>query len=126
VEANYTGQFARHLRAETGFTVDDHILKYDCEPFEPHHIVEQVKAILEGRERTTDVTVDEAREMAHHYIRSRLTENLRPGNIVRLERNGFDEPIWDIEIVTRESGEKRGDLLIGVETGSTYLWQPVG
>src|SRR5262249_36043269 len=27
VEGNYSGQFARHLRAETGFTVDEHIRK---------------------------------------------------------------------------------------------------
>ena len=125
IEANYTGQFARHLRAETGMTVDHHILKYDCEPFEPHHIVDEVKAILEGRERSTDVTQDEARDMAYHYIRSRLSETLRPGNINQREGNGFDEAVWDVEIVSRESGEKRGKLLIGVETGSTYLWQPV-
>jgi 2-oxoglutarate ferredoxin oxidoreductase subunit alpha len=125
IEANYTGQFARHLRAETGITVDHHILKYDCEPFEPHHIVDEVKAILEGRERSTDVTQDEARDMAYHYIRSRLSETLRPGNINQREGNGFDEAVWDVEIVSRESGEKRGELLIGVETGSTYSWRPV-
>jgi 2-oxoglutarate ferredoxin oxidoreductase subunit alpha len=125
VEANYSGQFARHLRAETGFSVDEHILKYDCEPFEPHHIVEQVRAIVEGRQRSTDLTVEEAREMAYHYIRSRLTESLRPGRITRLEANGIDEATWDIEIVSRETGEKRGELLIGVDTGATYSWRPV-
>ena len=125
VEANYTGQFARHLRAETGITVDHHILKYDCEPFEPHHILEEVKAILEGRERSRDVTMEEAREMAYHYIRSRLTETLRPGRISQRDGNGFDEAVWDVEILSRESGDKRGELLIGVETGSTYSWQPV-
>jgi 2-oxoglutarate/2-oxoacid ferredoxin oxidoreductase subunit alpha len=124
VEANYTGQFARHLRAETGITVDHHILKYDCEPFEPHLILEEVKAILEGRERSRDVTIEEAREMAYHYIRSRLTETLRPGRINRRDGNGFDEAVWDVDIVARESGDKRGQLLIGVETGSTYSWQP--
>ncbi|MEK6324507.1 MAG: 2-oxoacid:acceptor oxidoreductase subunit alpha [Acidobacteriota bacterium] len=125
VEANYTGQFARHLRAETGITVDHHILKYDCEPFEPHQILEEVKAILEGRERSRDLTIEEAREMACHYIRSRLSETLRPGRISPRDRNGFDEAVWDVEIVSRESGDKRGELLIGVETGSTYSWQPV-
>ena len=29
------GQFARHLRAETGFTVDHVLTRYDGEPFEP-------------------------------------------------------------------------------------------
>lgn len=48
VENNYTGQLARHIRAETGFTVHGKILKYDGEPFEPHHIVERVKEILHG------------------------------------------------------------------------------
>jgi 2-oxoglutarate ferredoxin oxidoreductase subunit alpha len=126
VEANYTGQFARHLRAETGITVDAHILKYDCEPFEPHQIFDEVKAILEGRERSRDVTLEEAREMAYHYIRSRLNETLRPGRINKRDGNGFDEAVWDIEIVSRESGDKQGQLLVGVETGSTYSWQPVG
>jgi 2-oxoglutarate/2-oxoacid ferredoxin oxidoreductase subunit alpha len=125
IEANYTGQFARHLRAETGFTVDDHILKYDCEPFEPHHITEEVKAILEGRERNRNVTMTEAREMAYHYISTQLGETMRPGRINQHDGNGFDEQVWNVEIVSRESGEKRGELLIGVETGSTYSWQPV-
>ena len=51
VENNYTGQLARHIRAETGFTVDGKILKYDGEPFEPHHIVARVKEILHGNSR---------------------------------------------------------------------------
>jgi len=125
VEANYTGQFARHLRAETGFSVDEKILKYDCEPFEPHQIAEEVKAILEGRERSRDVTAEEAREMAYHYIRSRLNETMRPGKINKRSGNGFDEDVWDVEIVSRESGSKQGNVLIGAETGSTYSWQPV-
>jgi len=125
IEANYTGQFARHLRAETGFSVDEKILKYDCEPFEPQLIVEEVKAILEGRERSRDVTPEEAREMAYHYIRSRLNETMRPGKINKRSGNGFDEDVWDVEIVSRESGSKQGNMLIGVETGSTHSWQPV-
>jgi 2-oxoglutarate/2-oxoacid ferredoxin oxidoreductase subunit alpha len=51
VENNYTGQLARHIRAETGFTVHGKILKYDGEPFEPHHIVARVKEILHGNGR---------------------------------------------------------------------------
>jgi 2-oxoglutarate ferredoxin oxidoreductase subunit alpha len=50
VENNYSGQFARYLRSETGFTAHGHIRKYDGEPFRPHHIVEAVKAQLAGRE----------------------------------------------------------------------------
>ncbi|HYW69800.1 MAG TPA: 2-oxoacid:acceptor oxidoreductase subunit alpha [Pyrinomonadaceae bacterium] len=49
VENNYSGQFARYLRAETGFTAHGHIRKYDGEPFMPHHIVEAVKDQLAGK-----------------------------------------------------------------------------
>jgi 2-oxoglutarate ferredoxin oxidoreductase subunit alpha len=48
VENNYSGQFARYLRSETGISADGHIRKYDGEPFMPHHIVDGVKAILSG------------------------------------------------------------------------------
>jgi 2-oxoglutarate ferredoxin oxidoreductase subunit alpha len=48
VENNFSGQFARYLRSETGFEAGGHIRKYDGEPFMPHHIVEGVKEILAG------------------------------------------------------------------------------
>ena len=51
VENNYTGQFARYLRSETGFAAQGHIRKYDGEPFMPHHIVEAVKEQLAGKSR---------------------------------------------------------------------------
>jgi 2-oxoglutarate ferredoxin oxidoreductase subunit alpha len=50
VENNYSGQFARYLRAETGFTAHGHIRKYDGEPFMPHHIIESVKEQLAGKQ----------------------------------------------------------------------------
>ncbi|HEV8604879.1 MAG TPA: 2-oxoacid:acceptor oxidoreductase subunit alpha [Tepidisphaeraceae bacterium] len=46
VENNYSGQFARYLRSETGFSASGHIRKYDGEPFMPHHIVNGVLAQL--------------------------------------------------------------------------------
>jgi 2-oxoglutarate ferredoxin oxidoreductase subunit alpha len=46
VENNYSGQFARYLRSETGIKADGHIRKYDGEPFMPHHIVDGVKKML--------------------------------------------------------------------------------
>lgn len=49
VENNFSGQFARYLRSETGFTAHGHIRKYDGEPFRPHHIVEAVKEQLAGQ-----------------------------------------------------------------------------
>lgn len=42
VEGNYTGQFARLLRAETGHKVDHLYAKYDGEPFAPRDIVEKI------------------------------------------------------------------------------------
>ncbi len=39
VEGNYSGQFGRLLRAETGFVPSDRLVKYDGEPFFPHEIV---------------------------------------------------------------------------------------
>ena len=48
VENNYSGQFARYLRSETGFAAHGHIRKYDGEPFMPHHVVEGVLEMLES------------------------------------------------------------------------------
>ena len=48
VENNYSGQFARYLRSETGIVAAGHIRKYDGEPFMPHHIVDGVNEILAG------------------------------------------------------------------------------
>ena len=47
IENNYSGQFHRFLRSETGITADGHIRKYDGEPFMPHHIAGGVRAHLE-------------------------------------------------------------------------------
>ncbi len=125
VEVNATGQFARHLRAETGYSVHDHIRKYDGEPFEPRHIVEQVQTILAGQQRSLDVTENEAREIAYHYLRVHLNQQVRPGRIEQQPTNGQGEPIWVVELVNRDSGQKQGELCVGVQTGSTYSWQPV-
>ena len=48
VENNQSGQFARHLPAETGIVTHGHIRKYDGEPFEPRHIVAGVRKVLSG------------------------------------------------------------------------------
>ena len=48
VENNYSGQFYRYMRSETGISVDGHIRKYDGEPFMPHHIVNGVLELLGG------------------------------------------------------------------------------
>lgn len=124
VEANYTGQFARFLRAETGISVHDNVLKYDGEPFEPHHIVEEVKRILAGQPKDLDVTLEDAREMAYHYIRTKLGDAGRPGSIDQVDGNSHGEPLWQIKIVDRTSGQDRGELTIGVRTGAVHAWQP--
>ena len=49
VENNFSGQFARYLRGETGFNAGGHIRKYDGEPFAPHHIVDGVLEQLAGK-----------------------------------------------------------------------------
>ena len=48
VENNYSGQFHRYLRSETGLAIDGHIRKYDGEPFMPHHIVDGVLEQIAG------------------------------------------------------------------------------
>jgi 2-oxoglutarate/2-oxoacid ferredoxin oxidoreductase subunit alpha len=49
VENNYSGQFYRYMRSETGLSVDGHIRKYDGEPFMPHHIADGVVEHLGGK-----------------------------------------------------------------------------
>src|SRR5206468_2952054 len=51
VENNYTGQFARFLRSETGFAAHGHIRQYHGEPCMPHHIVTAVKEQLAGKQK---------------------------------------------------------------------------
>ncbi len=46
VEQNFSGQFERHLRAETGLSVDGHVRRYDGEPMEPRQIANDVKEVL--------------------------------------------------------------------------------
>ncbi len=126
VEGNYSGQFARFLRAETGIGVHDKILKYDGEPFEPRIIADEVKRIVAGKPQTLDVTLEEAREMAYHYIRTHLGDAARPMKIEKADGNSHGEPVWLVEIAKRDTGEKSGELSIGVKTGAIYAWQPVG
>jgi len=48
VENNFSGQFARYMRSETGVSADGHIRKYDGEPFMPHHVVNGVMEHMAG------------------------------------------------------------------------------
>ena len=50
VEANFSGQLGRLIRAETGVEIPDRLLKYDGEPFYPHEIVQKgLEVIGHGR-----------------------------------------------------------------------------
>jgi 2-oxoglutarate ferredoxin oxidoreductase subunit alpha len=49
VENNVSGQFARYLRSETGFSAHGHVRKYDGEPLTPRQLVEAVKEQLAGK-----------------------------------------------------------------------------
>jgi 2-oxoglutarate ferredoxin oxidoreductase subunit alpha len=125
VENNFTGQFARHLRAETGFKVDHVITRYDGEPFEPAYIARRVKALVEGTPLDLKVEESEVREMAYHYIRLHMQDQTRPGRVEPASRAEYEEPLWDVEIIGRKDHQPRGNLLIGIETGSVYRWEPL-
>jgi 2-oxoglutarate ferredoxin oxidoreductase subunit alpha len=43
VEGNATGQMARLIRRETGFQIEDRILRYDGLPLTPEYILRQLK-----------------------------------------------------------------------------------
>jgi 2-oxoglutarate ferredoxin oxidoreductase subunit alpha len=49
IEGNYTGQFERLLRAETGWFPNDRLHKYDGEPFWPEEIVAKVESLLQSK-----------------------------------------------------------------------------
>jgi 2-oxoglutarate ferredoxin oxidoreductase subunit alpha len=123
VEVNSSGQFARHLRAETGLTAAATILKYAGEPFTPGYITQAVQAIVAGRPLSLDVSQDEAGEIAYHYIRVKLANEARPVSYEQVALPNYDELVWRVTLVGRQEGEPRGTLLIGVQTGATYAWQ---
>jgi 2-oxoglutarate/2-oxoacid ferredoxin oxidoreductase subunit alpha len=125
VEANYTSQFARYLRAETGIGMEDQINRYDGEPMEPMWIVQHVQDILAGKKVDYDVTEEEARDIAYHYLRTHFAEKMRPVKFTKEERNGKGEALWHVEFVDRTSGEKQAELTIGAKTGATYTFKQV-
>ncbi len=46
IENNYSSQYTKLLRMETGFNVENKIVKYDGEPFTPLYLLEEVKKYL--------------------------------------------------------------------------------
>lgn len=49
IEANYTGQMARMIRAETGIEIADKFLKYDGEPIYAYEIVSRAKKVVKSQ-----------------------------------------------------------------------------
>jgi 2-oxoglutarate ferredoxin oxidoreductase subunit alpha len=125
VENNFSGQFARHLRAESGFNVQHVLTRYDGEPFEPAWIARRVRDLVAGRAIDLAVEEHEAREMAYHHIRIYMQDRARPRRIERAARTGYGEPVWVVELVSRADAAPEGMLVIGMETGSNYGWHAV-
>jgi hypothetical protein len=124
VENNFTGQFARHLRAESGHAADHVLTRYDGEPFEPAWIAERVATLLDGKALDLRVAEHEAREMAYHFVRIHMQDKARPGRLQQVGESGYGEPLWIVELVARTGGQPEGMLLIGRETGSLFGWYP--
>jgi len=125
VENNFSGQFARHLRAETCFSVDHVITRYDGEPFEPAYVRQRVEALLAGRAPDLRVEEHEAREMAYHFVRVYRNDKVRPGRLTAVKAAGNGEAVWEVELVSRADGRPEGTLVIGMDTGSFHGPQTV-
>ncbi|HEY9777640.1 MAG TPA: 2-oxoacid:acceptor oxidoreductase subunit alpha [Planktothrix sp.] len=126
VEVNFTSQMARYIRSETGIGMDAHINKYDGEPLEPNEVVDEVKAIIGSKKACLDVTEEEAKEIAYHYLRTHSFEKLRPVKCVRESANGHGEPLWTVEFAERATGSAGATMKIGAVTGSTYSFTKNG
>jgi pyruvate/2-oxoacid:ferredoxin oxidoreductase alpha subunit len=125
VEANFTSQFARHIKAETGISMDAHVNKYDGEPIEPNWLIDRINEIINGKKVDLTVSQEDAKEIAYHYLRTHYAEKLRPVKAVLESKNGKGESIWRIELIERATGNKGGEISIGAETGATYSFDPV-
>ena len=68
---------------------------------------------------------NEAREIAYHFIRVNLGDKSRPGRLEKARQDGYEEPVWEAELIGRSDGERHGKLVIGMETGSIHAWQAV-
>ena len=125
VEVNFTSMMARHIKAETGISMDANIVRYDGEPFEPDYVIDRVKNILANKPESLDVTEAEVKEIAYHYLRTHYAERLRPGKAVIENKNGRGEPTWKVELLERTTGKKEAEIVVGVQTGATYSYDLV-
>jgi len=123
VEVNHSSQMARYIKMETGVSMDGHVNRYDGEPLEPKEVMGRVQDILKGKKIDLDVSEDDAKEMAYHYLRTHYAEKLRPVKAVRESANGHGEEVWNIELAERATGKHGGKMKIGVHTGATYHFE---
>ncbi len=125
VEANFTSQFARHIKAETGVSMDAFVNKYDGEPLEPNWTIDRIKEIIAGKKVDLSVSEEDAKEIAYHYLRTHFAEKQRPAKAVLDSKNGKGEAIWRVELIERATGKKSGEMTVGADTGATYSYEPV-
>ncbi|MDO8598231.1 MAG: 2-oxoacid:acceptor oxidoreductase subunit alpha, partial [Sulfuricaulis sp.] len=55
VEANFSGQLVQLIRMCTGISVQHHLRKYDGEPFNPSHVIDQARKILTDKPKQSVV-----------------------------------------------------------------------
>jgi 2-oxoglutarate ferredoxin oxidoreductase subunit alpha len=125
VEANFTSQFARHIKAETGISMDFYVNKYDGEPLEPNWVIDRINEIQAGKKVDLNVSEYDAKDIAYHYLRTHSAEKMRPTKAVLESKNGKGESIWRVELVERATGAKAGEMTIGAESGATYSFEQV-
>lgn len=127
VEVNFTSMFAHYVRSETGIQMDAHINKYDGEPMEPQHIVDQVKALVGNKKPGLELSEAEAKEIGYHYLRTHFAEKLRPVKLTKESANGHGEPVWNIEFAERVANDKGAakgaKMKVGSMTGATYSFE---
>ncbi len=123
VEANFTGQLARHLRAETGFAAHHVVTRYDGEPLDPAYVVGRVKECVANKAHDLRVQEAEAREMAYHYSRIHLHDEARPVRVLERAKSAHGEPVFEVDLVSRKGKEPRGKLVIGRETGAVHAFE---
>lgn len=123
VEVNFTSQMARYIKMETGISMDGHVNRYDGEPLEPKEVAGRVQDILKGKKLDLDVSEEDAKQIAYHYLRTHYAEKLRPTKVVQESANGHGEPVWSIELTERATGKHGGKMKVGVHTGATYSFE---
>lgn len=123
VEVNFTSMMSKYIKGETGISMDHHINKYDGEPMEPHMIVNGVKEYIAKKQINLELSELEAKEIAYHYLRTHYAEKLRPTSVTRESANGHGEPVYNVELSERATGNKGGTIRIGTMTGATYSFE---